>query len=75
MADGGTILLDEIGEIPMATQVKLLRVLQESEFERVGGSETVHDRYVRVIAATNADLDARGRREASSARTCSTGST
>ncbi|MHC4957318.1 MAG: sigma-54-dependent transcriptional regulator [Planctomycetota bacterium] len=54
-ADGGTILLDEIGEIPLATQVKLLRVLQEGEFERVGGSETIRV-DTRVIAATNADL-------------------
>ena len=56
LADGGTILLDEIGEIPTSTQVKLLRVLQEGEFERVGGSETIKV-DVRVIAATNADLD------------------
>ncbi|MHC4850137.1 MAG: sigma-54-dependent transcriptional regulator [Planctomycetota bacterium] len=56
LADGGTILLDEIGEIPTSTQVKLLRVLQEGEFERVGGSETIKV-DVRVIAATNADLN------------------
>ena len=55
LADGGTILLDEIGEIPMSTQVKLLRVLQAGEFERVGGSETIQV-DARVIAATNADL-------------------
>jgi DNA-binding NtrC family response regulator len=55
MADGGTVFLDEIGEIPLATQVKLLRVLQGGEFERVGGSETIQV-DVRVIAATNADL-------------------
>jgi len=55
IADGGTILLDEIGEIPLATQVKLLRVLQEGEFERVGGSETKKV-DARIIAATNADL-------------------
>jgi DNA-binding NtrC family response regulator len=55
IADSGTILLDEIGEITPATQLKLLRVLQEGEFERVGGSETIKV-DVRVIAATNADL-------------------
>jgi two-component system NtrC family response regulator/two-component system response regulator HydG len=55
LADGGTILLDEIGEISLATQVKLLRVLQEAEFERVGGTETIQV-DTRVIAATNVDL-------------------
>jgi len=55
LSDGGTILLDEIGEIPMSTQVKLLRVLQEGEFERVGGSETIKV-DARIIAATNTDL-------------------
>ena len=54
-ADGGTILLDEIGEISLATQIKLLRVLQEREFERVGGNETIRV-DVRIIAATNRDL-------------------
>ena len=54
-ADGGTIFLDEIGEISPAMQVKLLRVLQEGEFERVGSGETVRVN-VRVIAATNRDL-------------------
>ena len=55
LADGGTLLLDEIGEISPSTQVKLLRVLQERRFERVGGiKETAVD--VRVIAATNRDL-------------------
>src|SRR5271154_766254 len=56
-ADGGTLFLDEIGEISGAVQVKLLRFLQEREFERVGGNETLKV-DVRVIAATNRDLTA-----------------
>jgi DNA-binding NtrC family response regulator len=63
LADGGTLFLDEIGEISPALQVKLLRFLQEHEFERVGGTQTIHVN-VRVIAATNRDLKeevARGR--------------
>jgi len=55
-ADGGTLFLDEIGEIDANTQVKLLRVLGEREFERVGGSQTLHV-DVRVVAATNKDLE------------------
>jgi DNA-binding NtrC family response regulator len=54
-ANGGTLFLDEIGDISAATQVKLLRVLQEHEFERVGGNQTIRV-DVRVIAATNRDL-------------------
>jgi formate hydrogenlyase transcriptional activator len=56
-ADGGTIFLDEVGELPPETQVALLRVLQEREFERVGGGQTVQV-DVRVLAATNTDLNA-----------------
>jgi len=55
LADNGTIFLDEIGDIPLNAQVKLLRLLQEQEFERVGGEETLKV-DVRVIAATNKDL-------------------
>jgi DNA-binding NtrC family response regulator len=54
-ADGGTLFLDEIGEMPLATQARLLRVLQEGELERVGGSAPIKIN-VRVIAATNRDL-------------------
>jgi len=56
MAEGGTLFLDEIGELSQATQIKLLRVLQEREYERLGGTETIKSN-VRLIAATNKDLE------------------
>ena len=56
LAEGGTVFLDEIGDINLSTQVKLLRVLQEKEFERLGGIASVKAN-VRMIAATNADLE------------------
>jgi Nif-specific regulatory protein len=56
LADGGTLFLDEIGEVNLATQVKLLRILQEKEYERLGGTKTIRSN-VRLIAATNKDLE------------------
>ena len=56
MAQGGTIFLDEIGDLPLSTQVKLLRVLQELEYERVGGTETLKA-DVRIVCATNRNLE------------------
>jgi Nif-specific regulatory protein len=56
LADGGTLFLDEIGELSLATQVKLLRVVQEREFERLGGTTTIQTN-VRLLTATNRDLE------------------
>ncbi len=56
LADGGTLFLDEIGDLPLQTQIKLLRVLQEREFERLGGTETIKSN-IRLITATNKNLE------------------
>ena len=71
LADGGTIFLDEIGDMPPSIQAKLLRVLQEREFERLGGNKT-RQIDVRVIAATNQDLR-EALEQGISARTSTTG--
>jgi len=72
-ADGSTLFLDEVGEIPPPVQVKLLRFLQEREFQRLGGNQTIRA-DVRVISATNRDLEARIRK-AHSVKICFTAST
>ena len=72
LASGGSIFLDEIGELPAEMQVALLRVLQEGEFERVGGTHTIRT-DARVIAATNRDLAAGRGRGPVSGRISSTG--
>ncbi|MDZ7641969.1 MAG: sigma 54-interacting transcriptional regulator [Desulfurivibrio sp.] len=56
LADGGTVFLDEIAEMSPMLQVKLLRVLQEKQFERIGGTRTISSDF-RVVAATNRDLE------------------
>ena len=56
LADGGTLFLDEVGDLPMEVQIKILRVLQEREFERIGGSDTIKV-DVRVVSATNRNLE------------------
>ena len=74
VADKGTIFLDEIGEMSPTMQVKLLRVLQERKYRRVGGTDEV-SANIRVIAATNRDLAGHGGRRRTSARICSIVST
>ena len=67
VADGGTLLLDEIGDMPLETQAKILRVLQERELERVGGNRTIKV-DVRILAATNQDARVEGAERAPSAK-------
>lgn len=62
VADNGTLFLDEIGELPLALQAKILRVLQEKQFERVGGNRTI-SANVRILAATNVDLEEAARKK------------
>jgi len=64
LAEGGTLFLDEIGDLNVSTQIKLLRVLQEREFERLGGTETIKVN-VRLIAATNKTWKRQLRRDSS----------
>jgi hypothetical protein len=71
MADGGTLFLDEIGDLDATLQTKLLRVLQDGRYERVGGSETLTSR-ARVVAATNKPVRP-GQAGATLRRTCTTG--
>ena len=71
LADGGTILLDEIGDMDFKLQAKLLQVLQDHEFQRLGGKDTIRV-DVRVIAATHCDLE-KAIAETASARTSTTG--
>ena len=74
LANGGTIFLDEIADMSLRTQAKILRILQEHQFERVGGTDTL-EVDVRVLAATNKSLEKRDCRTGTSARTSTTGST
>ena len=72
MAHRGTLFLDEIGDLPLTLQAKILRALEEKQFERVGGTQSLHV-DVRVVAATNRNLKAARRRSRSSAKTSTSG--